>query len=446
MSWIYGLLIIELILLCMAWSITNGDLSSISVVVVLVMLVSTFFNIYAIDLWDDSTFYFETVLAVALGLSAVVLAEMFGVVSIKRSKIRTIDKFYGLKEINISNVKVLLVTSVCVIFTVLYYFNIRIVAIKNGLDVASAISMIKSNYKDTNMRLNVFVRQGYKFITAFSYVSAFVFINNCMVLKKKLKRNVVHLIPIVCLVVVCTLSGGRVDIIRLLSAAFIFYMILMREKRGWTNRGQKETNKKILKIAIPIIIIIAVFLTQLRSITKGNISSNQLTSIIDYVAYYIGGPLQVLNIKIHKGILNYRLDYFGELTFRGFWNFISRYGFTKMYIPLNLSSYEYLLIHLGIGGNVDTFMGPPLFDFGYIGAFILVFFEYYIVIRYYYRKIAYTNASYRRNRRLLIFGFCYFIVTMSYYENCMYTVLSFTGIMSLAFMLLGYWFYFKCRI
>ena len=338
-----------------------------------------------------------------------------------------------------------MVTILCIIMTLLYYLNIRSIGIRIGLNVGSAISLIKSNYQDTTMRLNVVVRQGYKFITAFAYISLLVFINN-MLAKKNIKKNFIHLIPSVCLVIVSILSGGRVDIIRLLSAAFLFYIVLSKEKNGWSIRKQKKTTWYFVKVAVPLIFVVAIIMTQLRTITKGDITSNNLTNILDYVAYYIGGPLQVLNTKIHNGILNYRLEYWGELTFRGFWNFISKYGFTKEYIPLNLSSYEYLMVHLGIGGNTDTFVGPPLFDFGYLGMLIVVILEFGVICTCYYKKLYYTQNSYVRNKRLLIYGFCFFIVTMSYYENCMYTVLSQTGLISIIFLLVGYWFYFKAKI
>lgn len=168
MTNIYILLIIELVLLSVAWLITNGDLASPSVTVLLVMIVSTFLNIYAIDLWDDSTFYIDTVIAVGLGLAAVVMADALMIAFVKRKRLPIQNNTNTLTEINIDKGKLLFVTLLCIIFSVLYYLNIRSIGLSVGLNVTSAISQIKVNYKDPTMQLNVFVRQGYKFITVFA--------------------------------------------------------------------------------------------------------------------------------------------------------------------------------------------------------------------------------------------------------------------------------------
>ena len=439
---IYLLLIIELLFLAFSLRVTNSDFISVSVVVTLVMIVSTIFNIYAIGLWDNPTFYFETVFTVSLALLAVVAAELVARLLYKKNYIKT---SFHLQEISIPQYKVFLVTTCCIVFTILYYLNIRTIGIRVGLNVASAISMIKLNYEDTNMQLNVVIRQGYKIISAFAYICGFVFINNVIV-TKKVKKNLIHFVPAVCFAFVCILSGGRIDIIRLFSAYFLYYMILLKEKNEWKIRSQKDINRKLIRKVIPLTIIIAIIMTLLRTITKGNVSTNQLNNILDYIAFYIGGPLQVLNLKIHNGISNYRLDYWGELTFRGIWNFISKLGLTNDYIPLNLSSYEYLVRRLGIGGNTDTFIGPPLFDFGYIGMAIAVFLEYYVICYIYYKKIYGIQASYSANRKIIIYGFCFFVVTISFYENCFYSILSQTGLISIIILWLCYWFYFKVKI
>lgn len=443
MSWIYVLLIVEMFFLCLAWLTTDGDLTSVSVVVTMVSIVSTLFNIYAIDMWDNPTFYMETVVAVSLALLAVILADFISIYFIKRKNKVNLER-YGLNEIVIPHGKVIIATLMCIILAVLYYINIRAIGIKIGLNVSTAITVIKGNYEDTSMRLNVFIRQGYKFIAAFAYIGLFIFINN-VIASKHVRKNIVHLVPSGCFILVCILSGGRVDIIRLLSAAFIFYMILSRENGGWQAKVQKKTNWKIIKIAIPVFFVVAVVMTQLRTIVKGDITTNQITNIIDYIAYYIGGSLQVLNIKIHKGILKYRLGYFGGLTFRGFWNYISKFGFTQEYIPLNISTYEYLLTRMGIGGNASTFVGSSLFDFGYVGMFITIFCEYSVLSWFYYKRLFYKNSSYLRNKNLIIYGFCFFIVSMSYYDDGVYLILSQTGIITLVFLLAAYWFYFKVK-
>lgn len=446
MSWLLCLMLVELVFFVIAWLITKGDISSPSVVVLAVFIISTLFNIYATDLWDNSYFYFESFLAVSIGLTAVVLAEIVNIQMSKKKKLRLCTAECGISYIQIPKLKVYLVVTTCLMFTLLYYLNIRSIGHSIGLNVSSAISVIKTNSQDVNMKMNIFVRQGYKIIMIFAYLGLFVFLNNIIYNKHTIKHNFMQLIPLVCFVIVCILSGGRVEIIRVLSAAFFLFVFFVRQKKMWENKAQKKANKMVLKIGIPLVIVVAVFLVQIRTITKGNITSNEISNIMDYIAYYVGSSIQVLNIKINKGILNYRMPYWGELTFRGIWNFLSQLGFTKDYIRLNISKYEYLMIHRGIGGNTDTFVGPPLFDFGYVGMFIVLFVEFLALGKIYHRKLMYTFSSYKRDKILLLYAFCFFIVTLSYYDNCLYAIISLNGVITIILLLLGYWFYFKARL
>jgi len=444
MSWLYVLLAIEIVYLCIAWLITDGNIVSTSVVVMITMIVSSLFNLYANSLWDESTFYIETMFSVILALSMVLLAEIICIQIFKKRRTYSYTDS-NIDVIEISKGKVFFITFLCILFSCLYYFNIKQIGGRIGTSVASVISLIKSNYQDSEMQLNIVVRQGYKIINAYAYISGMIFVNN-IIACRDIKKNIVHIIPAICLVIVCILSGGRVDIMRLFSALFFYSVVLMQEKYGWNIVSQKRTNKKFVKIAIPGLSAIAVLFTQLRTITKGDITTNQLTSVLDYVAYYIGGPLQVINIKIHNGIMNYRMKYWGELSFRGIWNFASKLGLTEEYIQMNLSRYEYLIIHMGIGGNTDTFLGPPLFDFGYIGMALFVFAEFLIWNFCYYKNIYRTRTSYHRNKHLLLYGFSFFVISMSYYDNCTYSIFSQNGVFSIIVLLIGYWFYFKTKI
>ena len=50
--------------------------------------------------------------------------------------------------------------------------------------------------------MNPIIRQGFKLIMASSYISCFVFANNCLVLKQRLRDNAAYLLIIICSIVV----------------------------------------------------------------------------------------------------------------------------------------------------------------------------------------------------------------------------------------------------
>lgn len=155
-------------------------------------------------------------------------------------------------------------------------------------------------------------------------------------MKEKVRKNLTYLISFVCGCVITIFSGSRTEILRIVSALILDYVVLTRLNSGYNSSKNKIGIIDIIKRFAPVLIVgvIAGFLS--RGVVKtANTGGSDITSIIGYVSYYIGSPIQVLNIK---------LTYFSnikELLF-GTQNSIPEFVY--------LGSLDY-------GGNVATIFG-----------------------------------------------------------------------------------------
>ena len=226
-----------------------------------------------------------------------------------------------------------------------------------------------------------------------------------------------YLISFVCGCVITIFSGSRTEILRLVSALILDYVVLTRLNSGYNSSKNKIGIIDIIKRFAPVLIVgvIAGFLS--RGVVKtANTGGSDITSIIGYVSYYIGSPIQVLNIK---------LTYFSnikELLFG-----------TQNSIP------EFVYLgRLDYGGNVATIFGSCIHYNGLINMVIYLLIVYFIGTSIYYRLYHVNSSKKRKSRNIIVFSYCYFVFTMAYYSICTSVLLEFSNILILILLLILY--------
>lgn len=373
----------------------------------------------------------DTILVITLGLFSIIIAELLAQFKY-RHKVLNNQPVY--KEIRIRYCNILLL--IYIVAALLYFRSILQVGASLGFHDLSAIGEVKENMS-IGEKMNPIVRQMYKVINAANYIHAFIFAHNVFLVKKSWKGQCKHLLPFITAIFVTFASGGRVDIFKeIVAVIFIFYMVF-REAGKW---GHLYIYK-IAKYAIPLMVTFLIFFHAVSLIVKSNAYERDKSTFFEYIAYYTGSPIQVLNLKLDDNEDRWKYKAFGYQTFSGIYNLFG-------YEDPKEKSIGSGMIPLGgfsdTGGNAMTLIGRLYFDFGLFGMSIFLFITYYLFARYYYKYILNTYCSCKRNQRLILYAFCYTsIIVLAFYDSCYWIFLSTTGLLTLLILFIMYKIYFK---
>lgn len=392
---LYILLIVELFMIMLTLTLFDFDILAPSVITNVVFFIATVFVIPSSEIWEVNIGS-HTILTVLCGLIIIAISSFTAkMVSLKTGHPKKKGSTISLAHCHVTMERVLAISSV--ILTSLYLVDALRVGSSYGGVGLNAIGYMKEAYisNATGLRMNGIIRQGFKIVMAFAYFSAFIFANNCLVQRESFRKNISYIISFLCGCLITIFSGSRAEILRLLSALLVSYSFIYREKNKWSLNSNRTSLSAIAKkFSIPtLLLILAAFLS--RSIVKiGGTGGTDISSIIQYASFYIGSPIQVLNIK-----LGY-FDSFKELIFG-----------TKTSIP------EFVYLGgLDYGGNVATILGSCISCNGLINMAIYLSIVYFIGNFVYYRLCG-TTSSLSRNRAVILFSYIYFVFTMSYYSE-----------------------------
>lgn len=384
------LILIECFIIFLNGYVFRHDLMSPASISAVVFLVATLLAFYCQVIWDINLSGL-TVMVIALGLLAMTVGESLG---------RHVKVVYHPREYSedIEPVKpnpntMAVLTVVVVTATILYGVDAYRVGLMNGGSGLNAFAYMKDGYINGGSRMNPIIRQGFKLIMASSYISCFVFANNCLVLRQRLKDNVAYFLIIICSIIVTIFSGARTEILRIVSALVLDFALIWRAYYGGSN---KRSTKYILKKFIPLAVIVAVIAFLSRTVVKMNgVATSQVTSITYYVAYYVGSPIAVLNEKIHIVLP---------------WSSIL--SGSKAEIP------EFVYLgNLNYGGNVGTIFEVKLLSSGLVLMLAWIFMIYFVGGTIYKRINYDIRVRPKQPLLFLLFTSWYYIFTMSYYAD-----------------------------
>jgi oligosaccharide repeat unit polymerase len=300
------------------------------------------------------------------------------------------------------------------------------------LNALDNIGEAKEIMTTDDFNINPVIKQGYKIVVAEAYICGFLLVYNLLNKKEKLKSCLLA-IPVICGMGISVCGGNRVEILKIISGILFFYYILDQVMCGWKSRP----NIKLIKITMPIVVVFIAMFSFLRTVTKADPTvQDNMGSVVDYTAYYGGSPIQVLNLKIHRGIDNWRTNYFARQTFSGVYDFLAKHH--MMELPhARYGSMVYVGGDSNASGNVDTIFGRTYNDFGLFGMAAFIFGLYYYFSRFYYRHIYRHPISKSKDiYRLIMYAFFYSIVIVfAFYDTTVYFIFSQTGVLQILVLL-----------
>lgn len=424
------ILTIEALFCIISYVHTNGVIVQPTFLSFLVLVVSTVFGIIGNAMWKVEI-SFAAITVVVAGFSMMFLADVIAKKMVKQYKYRE-NRICS--EIIIDKNKVRFVVAVILILTLLYCFDILRAGATLGKSGLSAIYAVKRDRSGTNL----LIRQGVKIVMAAAFIHSFFFVNNYMILHIRTRENLMHLVPVACGAICCIFTSVRTDILRILTAIVVNYCILLFQSKKW----KRKSNRKFIKQILPIAVVVALMLTAVRFVVKGtaNATSNSY-GMLQYIAYYVGTPIVVLGSKLTDGIINYRGNVWGEMTFNQGWFFLKRIGLFSNVSLHSGSANVWIDESKAITANVDTIFGPPMIDFGILGMAIYIFLLYFVLNRFFYKYLYKTQSGKKRDKKLIIYSYLATIASMSYYTNLLNQFLTVYLILTFLLMMILFEFY-----
>ncbi len=321
-------------------------------------------------------------------------------------KNKNLKKSKKITEIKTTKETVYLSILISTLTLILLICNVIYIAKKygnfNGISEMLRIFKDYTSYKGL-VKLNIVVRTLLKIVIANAYIYIFIFINNIIVSKQKIKESIkANILYTVCPVIyiLCSLlQSNRSGIIDYTLIILTTTLILYLMKSRW------EEKIKIKKIAL-IGMIFAILLV-LFYLIAGLVGRENQKNMFDYITYYIGGSIECLNQYIKYPI---ETKIVGEETFHNLLTNLNDMHITNL--DLNSSVHlEFRYYGETMIGNIYTAYRRWIHDFGYIGAFILNGFMA-VFFNVFYNKIKYNN--YKKEKIMLL------IIIYSYMSYSIY--------------------------
>lgn len=378
----------------------------------------------------------KTVYILSWGLLALTSADLLAYKKYRKVHLAGWQPAYTYMSIRYSNGLI----AIYVLMTLLYAREIMLAGASLGYSDLSAIGEVKGAAIEEGLgdQINPYIRQFYKIVTASGYLHALLFANNFLLAKSPLRKEFKHLIPLFCVIVITLASGGRLNIFETMVGFVFIYYVVLRESSQW----RKRYLRKLFKVGLPLFLGFTLLFSAVQLIVKSNAQSRERVERMEYISYYAGSPILVFDIKAKDGQEKWSYGGFGRYTFSGLYKIAKAERDAKAdYIGNGM---VYLGGDSGKAGNAMTIFGGFYFDFGLVGMCVALFILYFFMGRYYYRNILNTRSSYVRNKRLIIYTYCYvLIIAMAFYDNCFWVLLSTTGLLTLCVLVLMYWVYFR---
>lgn len=431
---LWGLLIVEIILAFIFFFLNRQDIFAPSVLMTLVFCTSTLIAMFNGENWNIH-YSFNAAVFISLGLFLFGMTDIF------------IRRFFGIRKMTrteasvtpiwVERWKMWLVILADIVIVLLVYQEVRRIASTRpdltNMFYAYRIITSHSVQRSAGQYMNGVINQSMKLVIVSGFLFAFVFVNNVLVCKEKLKRNASCLVPPLLLCVMTLITGVRTNILRLCVFGLVCWYILLQCKTNW----KIKTSWKFVRIlAIAAIAILFLF-----SMSQSLLERRGSTDLWTVISNYAGASIQHFNQYIQDP--PERNIVFGQETFSGIWRFLRKLG-------LEIYEYsvheEYRYLNTTEFGNVYTFFRKYLQDFNIVGMCMMSVLTAGLFSIIYNRIIRGGRDFYKRNIQIIEYGYLYYIIAVSSIDNVVHDYLNLGTVLMCVLLHVMYWFFFRARI
>ncbi len=436
MSGLIVLLLVEILLFLLAFSLSGKDIMAPSVMMCIMFLLSTSVAIINARKWDIH-YSFEAAFLITTGILAFIVGEVFYRYFFcrqLRGKVRsgnsTETVIYEVKpwKLNVLIIFDLLVCAWSLISLIqsseggLSSNLSQIFALNRNLQNADLIAT--GGTVDTGV-----MSQLIKIVYASGYLSSFLFVNNLIWKKGKRAEQMKHIFIMAVSVFPSIMTAGRTRILMLASAFLIEYYIVWHQKKGWNrNLSWKYIKNGVIALiaGIPAFYYSAELLGRKPSAT-----------LFDYVSVYLGSSIQLFNLYVANPVSRKMI---GEESLFSVIKVLHFLGLCDVSTSYNLE-----IRSMGMGSsNVYTFFRRPLHDFGFFGMYVFTILVAMLFSWLYFKKIKYKQGS-RAAIWVLVYGYFYYWIISSSILQYSVTYISVATCIMLCMILLLNKFVVTCR-
>lgn len=375
------LLIFEILLLSMAFFISNNDIMAPSVVMCIMFLLSTATALININNWK---IYYspDTLMILVSGIFAFICGEIF-YRFVFCGQLRCTFRYkknFSTDDFNIKSWKLDFLILFDLIICLWNLLSIIRAVGESAADFNSLFLVYRRigirNLANGEKAVLSILNQFLKITIASGYIAGYLFTNNLIFKNKKKFEQIKLLIIIVLSLLPGLMSGGRSGILRLLSSMVIEYYIIWHQKNGW----HRNLSWKYIRYGIiGFIIAVPSFYYSLALLGRKTDKT-----IFTHVSAYLGSSIALFNLYVEEPI---QRNLIGEESLYSVLKVLNFLGLSRASTSYNLE-FRSLRIY---DSNVYTFFRRPLHDFGLIGMYIFTAAIAFLFAWIYYKKIKYKN-------------------------------------------------------
>lgn len=436
MNYLYILFGFEIIYISAAIIVSKRDLLSISFISGCCFWLAILCNIINEKRWEV-VFHYNTFIVIVLGQLAMLAGESLATL-MPRFSIGKINRKIKAGKLSLDEEPEGILTIAdwkhyaLAMFNTFFFMLFLITVMKHGFSLA-AIALYKEE-NDGLANMNVFVQQSFRFLIACAIFYAFLILYNAILFRSFSKHDFVFCIYTNLLASLeSILAASRRNIIVILVAWFVIFVVLDNKKNGWTN----HIPVKMLKKCVVFLCVLMVVFRNLHSILKS--AASNLDGLFNYVTYYIGCPIQTLNVYFERHNEAVRSQYWGQYTLPSLSSYLK--------LMPNGTDSSFGFVYLGgranAASNVYTFFLAPLQDFGMVGMIVFTFAVGFAYSRFYYKGIRCRAMNYKMAYKLCVYSFIYWVIPLAFYLNGMFFIIAPTCLISMACFYLIFLFAFK---
>jgi oligosaccharide repeat unit polymerase len=268
------------------------------------------------------------------------------------------------------------------------------------------------------------------FSIASCYIWVYVFVNN-RILKRKTKNEILLIISFGLGIANSVILGARGEALQLIFAVVAVWFFIKRKYNNWKANIKF---KQIIALMAGLLFMLAIFKSTGDLLGRSSVIAST-TSAIDEVAKYLGAEIKnldlFLNEKHSKSIV------FGEQTFSVLLAWIdARYG-----MGWNIDSILTFRRINGISlGNVYTLYAPLVYDFGYVGAMIMIV-AMAVLSQCLYENVLIVKKRKAINGKIILNSYMLFLLAFSFFgERVFSSILNFSFYKYILIWLFMIWF------
>lgn len=439
MNYIYILLLTEIILLVIAFIACGRDIMSPSVVMVGVFLIATIFAVLNVENWNIE-YSFSAYILLSTGLGVFIFTESFfyvvsalleGKKTYRRISIETEQRI-----IKVQYWKLFALIIYCIIFLYMQYKDELRIAAGAGFNGSGNFITYYRNAAIIDgslpeQQINGILRQFLKVITISGYIALFIFINNVIIYRDKILKNIVYLLIVFFACIRAFMEASRLDILKYLIYTVVVTYILLKRKSKW----QWNINMKLIKYGILIFLVtLPAFYFISGSIGR---TTQQGKSMFEYLSLYVGSGINAFDLYV-KNSPDIASGWGGE-CFTGIQGFFERWGLIER---AEVSSGILRFVETeNFRTNVYTFFRRPLHDFGVLGMYFFTTFvsNIFAVMYHFILRQKKAGISISSDLYIMIYGYLFMWIACSFMEQYSFTILTPSLPLIFALFYIIYW-------